>query len=394
MTFTKGMHRIYSKISASNKLDASKIFDEDNDNDDDDDDSSTDSDNEVNAAASLLKTRLVSKSNVPPRALVTLEDVAAYISNPHCKRIVVLTGAGISTAAGIPDFRSPHTGLYAHLRDYNLPYPEAVFDLDYFAQRPAPFFKLASHLLFDDTCAFLPAATLSRAHSTTPRALTNGNQEVHAAMCRTEYMPTIAHYFIKLLDMHAKLQRCYTQNVDGLELKAQISADKMVFAHGNFETGTCQDCNKSYTFKQMAHALKAGKICKCNVAGCTGVVKPDIVFFGESLPRAYTTHVKCDFASRQPVDLLLVIGTSLKVRPVCNLVDRVPYTCPRVLINAHAVGPFKNLCDANIRDVTTWSDTLILDDCQSACRKIIAALGWTDELTELLERNNDAEEPE
>ena len=54
-----------------------------------------------------------------------------------------MTGAGISVSAGIPDFRSPGTGLYDNLKEYDLPYPEAIFDIDYFKKKPEAFYKLA-----------------------------------------------------------------------------------------------------------------------------------------------------------------------------------------------------------------------------------------------------------
>lgn len=63
---------------------------------------------------------------------LTLEGVARYIQSDMCKNIICMVGAGISTSAGIPDFRSPGMGLYANLQKYNLPYPEAIFQIDYF----------------------------------------------------------------------------------------------------------------------------------------------------------------------------------------------------------------------------------------------------------------------
>jgi NAD-dependent SIR2 family protein deacetylase len=63
------------------------------------------------------------------------------------KKIVFMTGAGISVSAGIPDFRSPGTGLYSNLKKYNLPRPEAIFDIEYFKQKPEAFYMLAKTFL-------------------------------------------------------------------------------------------------------------------------------------------------------------------------------------------------------------------------------------------------------
>ena len=103
-------------------------------------------------------------SEVFPLSSPDLYGVAHYIKTSMPKNIIVLSGAGISTASGIPDFRSPDTGLYDNLQKYNLPFPEAIFDLDYFYENPLPFFTLAKELLIDD------------------------------------YNPTKTHYFIRLLN--------------------------------------------------------------------------------------------------------------------------------------------------------------------------------------------------
>ena len=110
-----------------------------------------------------------------------LRRVAQWITQGTVKRILVLTGAGVSVAAGIPDFRTPGTGLYDNLASYQLPYPEAVFDVSFYRRRPMPFVKLASELW--------PGS----------------------------YCPTLTHSFLTLLHQKGFLQRCYTQNIDGLE---------------------------------------------------------------------------------------------------------------------------------------------------------------------------------
>jgi hypothetical protein len=111
-----------------------------------------------------------------------LRHFAAWIEAGHMSQIIVVAGAGLSVAAGIPDFRTPGSGLYDNLQKYNLPYPEAVFDLDFFAKHPQPFVQLARELW--------PGLV---------------------------FRPTLTHSFLTLLHQKGLLLRCYTQNIDGLE---------------------------------------------------------------------------------------------------------------------------------------------------------------------------------
>lgn len=76
----------------------------------------------------------------------TLETLTEKLSNQKFQNIVVLIGAGASVSAGIPDFRTPGTGLYDRLRHYQLPYPEAIFDLDYYQNQPKPFVELCQEI--------------------------------------------------------------------------------------------------------------------------------------------------------------------------------------------------------------------------------------------------------
>ena len=109
-----------------------------------------------------------------------------------------IRSCGGRTAAGVPDFRDPTRGVYSMLRDYNLPYPEMVFQLDYFKKHPEPFYRLAKDLY------------------------------------PTTYKPTLCHYLVRMLAEKNLLLRHYTQNVDGLERVAGLPVDKLVEAHGSF----------------------------------------------------------------------------------------------------------------------------------------------------------------
>ncbi|KAG0250719.1 NAD-dependent protein deacetylase sirtuin-2 [Mortierella polycephala] len=122
----------------------------------------------------------------------TLEAVAEYIN------------AG--KAAGIKDFRSPGTGLYDDLERFNLPYPEAIFDIAFFKNNPSPFFRLAKELL--------PG----------------------------RYRPTLTHYLLPLLAKKGLLLRSYTQNIDMLERLTGLDEELLVEAHGSFASSSCIEC--------------------------------------------------------------------------------------------------------------------------------------------------------
>jgi len=208
-----------------------------------------------------------------------------------------MCGAGISVSAGIPDFRTPGTGLYSQLEKYNLPKPEAVFEIDYFRNNPRPFHLLAKELF--------PG----------------------------HYCPTPTHVFMRLLHDKGLLLRVFTQNIDSLEHVAGLPTDKVVAAHGNFDSAHCIACGEEHDVEYVRKAVMGGEICRCSV--CSGLVKPDIVFFGESLPERFFESYQRDFPSG---DLLLVMGTSLVVQPFASLVDMVEDDCPRLLINRERVG--------------------------------------------------------
>ncbi|KAL7934235.1 DHS-like NAD/FAD-binding domain-containing protein [Trichoderma chlorosporum] len=269
----------------------------------------------------------------PPATLEdrSLEAVAEYIKSGNARRIVVLTGAGISTAAGIPDFRSPKTGLYSNLARLKLPYAEAVFDISYFRNHPEPFYVLA--------------------------------QELYPG----KFHPTISHAFIALLAEKGLLQMLFTQNIDCLERAAGVPTNKIVEAHGSFATQRCIECKVEFPDADMKAHVVRGEVPHCNE--CKGLVKPDITFFGEALPR--------DFSEKSHntvmADLVLIIGTSLTVYPFASLPDMARKETPRVLFNMEKVGSLGSRVD----------DVLELGACDDGIRKLATLLGWTDELNDL-----------
>lgn len=121
--------------------------------------------------------------------------------------------------------------------------------------------------------------------------------------------------------------RNYTQNIDTLEEVADIK--NVVYCHGSFSTATCIECKVKFTCDQLKQFMAESPIPYCSSCG-TGVVKPDIVFFGEPLPSEFD---KCLEEDVNQADLLIVIGSSMKVQPVSMIPDFFNPSIPQILIN-------------------------------------------------------------
>ncbi|XP_072168087.1 NAD-dependent protein deacetylase sirtuin-2-like isoform X1 [Diadema setosum] len=290
---------------------------------------------------------------------LTAQGVADYIKEGKCKNIIVMSGAGISTSAGIPDFRSPGTGLYDNLQKYNLPNPQAIFEIGFFKENPEPFFTLSKELF--------PG----------------------------KFHPTPCHFFIRLLHEKGLLLRHFTQNIDTLDRVAGVPDEKIMEAHGSFHVGHClnADCRKEYSEEWMREKIMADLVPKCKACETGGVVKPDIVFFGESLPVKFFPLVMQDFPK---CDLLLVMGTSLVVQPFASLIDKVPETTPRVLINNEKTGQTDPLMmmlgmgsGMDFDSDNKYRDVALLGSCDDGCKKLVELLGWKKEFDALCEKGAD-----
>jgi len=179
-----------------------------------------------------------------------------------------------------------------------------------------------------------------------------------------KFRPTLTHSFIKLLSDKGLLGLCLTQNIDTLERLAGIPADKIVEAHGSFATQRCIECKRPFDDAEMKKIVEDERIPRCKI--CKGLVKPDIVFFGESLPPKFFNSL----GKLTDADLLIVIGTSLTVQPFASLVSMVTGQCPRVLINLDQVGGIGS----------GRNDIVFLGKCDDIIRDLAKALGWEDEL--------------
>jgi len=206
-----------------------------------------------------------------------LEFLTGKVANLiiNANTVVVFTGAGISTESGIPDFRSPG-GIWDR---YD---PE-----DFTYQR------------------FISHPEARRKHW---QMLGEGGLTIKAA-------PNLAHHAIAKMDKLGKLDCVITQNIDSLHQKAGVPDDKVLELHGNMQWAVCLGCSRRYPFEQIKLRLDAGEEAPdCEV--CHGILKPDVVFFGEALP----TEV-LDEATRRShnCDLFIVIGSTLLVQPAAYM---------------------------------------------------------------------------
>ncbi|CAK7214194.1 NAD-dependent histone deacetylase sir2 [Sporothrix curviconia] len=358
----------------------------------------------------------------------TVDDAVHLLQTS--RNIIVLTGAGISTSLGIPDFRSKNTGLYSRLAHLGLSDPQEVFDIQVFKDDPTIFYSVARDIL-----------------PSTDR-----------------YTPT--HAFIAMLQQKGKLLTNYSQNIDNLEAKAGIKPSKLVQCHGSFATASCVTCGYKVEGESIYPTIKAGQIPRCPL--CTsksrgggggaaataaaaaqnarkqrkalireangvgrsasggslsrsssfdnvplaaggaapatrgrgrprgrppgkvgrprgrprrqrssdsddddessefslsrgGVMKPDITFFGEPLPdefsRRLTEH------DRDRADLVVVIGTSLKVAPVSEVVPFMLPHVPQIYISRTPVSHIN-------------FDIDLLGDCDVVVSELCRRAGW------------------
>ena len=201
------------------------------------------------------------------------EKAADLIIN--AKRVVVFTGAGISTESGIPDFRSPG-GIWSRFDPDDFTYQKFVRD---------------------------------------PEARRKQWQMLGEGFLTTEAKPNPAHYAIAELDKLGKLDCVITQNVDNLHQKAGVPADKVFELHGNMQWAVCLSCGKRYPFEQIKARLDKGEeIPDCEV--CHGILKPSAVFFGEQLPQKVLQEATLRSSD---CDLFIVIGSTLIVYPAAYM---------------------------------------------------------------------------
>lgn len=304
----------------------------------------------------------------PPQSL---QDVATFLKSSQCQKVLILAGAGMSVASGIPDFRSSN-GLYATLdasalTTTSMEQEERI--------RMDPSYCLDQHLFMENP---LPCLEV--------------NREFVLGIRNRQWKATLAHRFVEQLQVQTgKLCRLYTQNIDGLEDQCPgLSHSDRIAVHGSMDEAACARCGATMPLNEFCSKVKAqvkditgqdpnapsnSTPIICTTCG-SPTVKPNIVLFRSSLPKQFFQKVPDDV---QDVDLLIVIGTSLHVAPANSLVWRVPRRCMRVLLNREAVGWHLGL---NFED--NPRDFFAQGDCEPLMLELMHQLGWLNNLSPLL----------
>ena len=207
------------------------------------------------------------------------------------RRVVVLTGAGISTESGIPDFRSPG-GLWSR-------YDPSELTFDRFCARIE-----TRRLYWEIACASYPIMR--------------------------DASPNAAHDAVVAIERAGKLLALVTQNVDGLHQKAGSSAERTIEIHGSALHVKCVDCGAGADREEI-HARVLGGDAAPTCGACDGALKPATISFGQAMPERETAQA---FADAAEADVFLVIGSSLAVYPAAGLPRvAVENGAPLVIVN-------------------------------------------------------------
>ena len=300
-----------------------------------------------------------------------LAGIAQFITSSECKNVCILTGAGISVASGIPDFRSPG-GMYDTLQPHLItatPSQRKAMELD-------PTYVVEKNMFMSNAFPYLEVR----------RPFILGTRE-------QKWKATIAHRFAELLHLRTgKLTRVYTQNIDGLYRQCKgLPLEKLVEVHGTIGDVACESCGAKADFDEFCDEVKlcikdiykvdedapsSSKPIKCHKCG-HATVKPTTVLFGSSLPKIFFDRIMEDLAS---VDLLIIAGTSLVVSPANSIVYNVPEDSLRMIVNMEPVGEELGI----IYGKESKRDFFAKGMCDDIFLQLISHLGWYDDLKELI----------
>jgi len=219
------------------------------------------------------------------------------------RRVVVLTGAGISTDSGIPDFRGPQ-GVWTRN-----PVAEKLSDIRYYVADPE----------------VRKASWQSRLE--------------HPAWTA---QPNAGHLALVALERRGKLHALITQNIDGLHLRAGNSPDLVIEVHGNLHKAICLSCGRKGPMQETLARVRAGEA-DPECRDCGGILKSDTISFGQAL---VPEVIERAITAAHEADLLLAVGSTLQVYPVAGAVPIAKQTGARVVIMNAQPTQFDHLADA------------------------------------------------
>jgi NAD-dependent protein deacetylase/lipoamidase len=237
----------------------------------------------------------------------TIERVRGWID--AATRIVALTGAGISTESGIPDFRGPQ-GVWT-----KNPKAERLSSIQCYMTDPAV------------------------------RRLAWQQRLVHPAW---RAIPNAGHRALVDLETGGKLHALITQNIDGLHQRAGNSPRKVIEVHGTVHEVVCMSCGNRGPMQDTLERVKAGEADPACL-DCGGILKSATISFGQSLDPEVIARA---MQAAADADLLLAVGTSLQVYPIANAVPRAKSSGARVVIVNAEPTPFDKMADAVIQQRT------------------------------------------
>lgn len=241
----------------------------------------------------------------------------------EARRTVVLTGAGISTPSGIPDFRSPREGLWAQAE------PEDVASLRAYMRDPDAFVAWLRPLL--------------------------------TRILQAE--PNAAHRALAALEQAGLVQAIITQNIDGLHQKA--GSKRVLELHGHLRQATCLRCGRKVSAAGLIERLiDSGELPRC--PACGGLLKPDIVLFGEMLPEDVLAEAEEEVAR---CDLTWVVGSSLAVAPASFLPRYALAHGAGLIITNREPTPLDPLADL----VLSGDVAELLPAIAAACQSLLSA---------------------
>lgn len=291
-----------------------------------------------------------------------ITEIANAIKTSGPRSISILSGAGISVASGIPDFRSPG-GMYDTLLPELLTAseqekrflsmdPVGVVSWDLFQVNPFPYLEVRRPFIL---------------------GIEEGKWKI-----------TLSHLFHSLLERHDKLNKVMTQNIDGLDyIGGLTSTSNILNVHGSLAEIGCEFCgmpqDKAKFIKDMQSKIKdiynidvnaptQSSHIECSHCGKSGV-KPTTVLYGRNLPAAFFQSLEHDLPS---TEILFVMGTSLTVFPAAGVPDMCQDSTKRIMVNRDDISD-------KVSSFDTDKDKMITSNCDDFVASLIVELGWLEE---------------